>query len=104
MAIQGETENSFTLDDLRLLSCLVCIDGPTDQALGKDALGGLENQKGRWRWTFKPISSNVCGEWHDTEAAAATELSRLQTKLFPLDLPISEWFDARRRSLHLQRV
>ena len=103
-AIHSQATNSFTLEDLRLLACLVGSAGPTDQALGKDTLGALENNRGRWRWTFMSISTNVCGDWHDTEAAAVSDLQRLQTMIFQPDLPLSEWFDAKRRGLYLQRV
>ena len=84
-AVRGEIDNPFTIDDLRLLTCLVGSGGPQDQALGENALGAIEHVNGRWRWTFKDISTSVVGEWHDTEAAAVADLAKIQSLLFPPD-------------------
>ena len=56
-AVCGEIDNPFTIDDLRLLTCLVGSGGPQDQALGENALGAIEHVNGRWRWNFKDIST-----------------------------------------------
>ncbi len=84
-AVLGEIENPFTIDDVRLLSCLVGSGGPRDQALGANALGAAECVTGRWRWTFKDITTQVFGDLHETEAAAAADLTRTQSMLFPSD-------------------
>ena len=103
-AIVAETDNHFTIDDVRLLSCLVSEDGPYDHALGTNALGATECLGDNWRWTFKDISTNVFGDWHDTEGAAVADLVRLQSMLFPPHLPPKDWFEPTRRAAHLQRV
>ena len=98
------TDSSFSIDDIRLLSCLVGAGGPHDQALGAGALGTIELAAGRSRWTFEAIGTAVFGEWHDTEAAAVDDLVRVQSMLFPDGLPAEDWFDQTRRQKHLQRV
>ena len=103
-AIGNKASNNFTIADLRLLSCVVGARGPIDQALGLNMLGGIETVAGRTRWTFKPLTTTVSGEWHDTEAAAVADLERVQSMLFPPDLPEEDWFDQKRRATHLQRV
>ena len=96
-AVQEQASNNFTIDDLRLLSCVVGAGGPHDQALGACALGSIEFDAGRSRWTFKDIGAAVSGEWHDTEAAAVDDLVRVQSMLFPAGLPVEDWF-ARKRA------
>ena len=103
-AIQEGDVCSFSIDDIRLLSCLVGAGGPHDQALGAGALGTIEFAAGRSRWTFEDIGTAVSGEWHDTEAAAVDDLVRVQSMLFPDGLPVEDWFDQTRRQNHLQRV
>ena len=103
-AVRGEIDSPFSIADVHLLICLVGVEGPHDQALGKGALGAVESVAGRWRWTFKDISTSVTGELHDTEAAAIADLVRVQSMLFPADLPPADWFDPKRRTTHLQRV
>ena len=95
---------SFSIDDIRLLSCLVGAAGPHDQALGAGALGTIEFAAGRSRWIFEDIGTAVSGEWHDTEAEAVDDLVRVQSMLFPDGLPVDDWFDQTRRQKQLQRV
>ena len=52
-AVQEGDVCSFSIDDIRLLSCLVGAGGPHDQALGAGALGTIEFAAGRSRWTFE---------------------------------------------------
>ena len=103
-AMSGKTGHSFTMDDLRLLSCLVGKGGPSDQALGEHALGATEFFQGQWRWTFRHFSTPVVGVLHDTEASASSELVRVQSMLFPPDLPLEDWFNPTRRATHLRRI
>ena len=104
MATQAGSFDSFSIGDIRLLSCLIGAGGPQDQALGPGALGAIELDAGRTRWTFKDIGTAVSGEWHDTEAAAVDDLFRVQSMLFPDGFPVEDWFDQTRRQKHLQRV
>ena len=105
-ALQGAKDNPFTIDDLRILTHFAgsCSSGPQDQALSEKTLGSIEYVGDRWRWTFKEIGSSIRGELHDTEGAAADDLARLRSKLFPLGCPLTECFDAVRRSAHIQRI
>ena len=47
---------------------------------------------------------DVHGDPHDTLTQARAGLARIQSMLFPEGLPAAEWFDARRRKDHLERV